>query len=62
MKELDKVPSNINTFTPSPTGAHDIHAYLQDIDFYLQRLDNVTTQDIICLKIISSLEVQSFLN
>lgn len=36
--------ANTNTFTPSPNEEYDIHAYLQDVDFHLQRLDNVTTQ------------------
>ncbi|XP_048861245.1 myosin-11-like [Brienomyrus brachyistius] len=62
-KELDKVARNINTFIPNPRGGHDIHAYLQDIDFHLQRLDRVTNEDrVYLIRITSSLEVRSFLD
>lgn len=40
MKEVHKVAQN--NFTSRPTGAHDIQAYLEGINFHLQRLDNVT--------------------
>ncbi|XP_048858483.1 uncharacterized protein LOC125725659 [Brienomyrus brachyistius] len=62
-KELDKVARNIDMFTPNPMGGHDIHAYLQDIDFHLQRLDSVTNEDrVYLIRITSSLEVRSFLD
>lgn len=38
-------------------GGHNIHTYLQDINFHLQRLDSVTPQDwIYLIRITSSLE------
>lgn len=44
-KELDKVAQNINTFTLSPSCGYDIHAYFQDIDFYLQKIEHGTVQE-----------------
>ena len=62
-KELDKLARNIPTFNPDPAGGHDIHAYLQDIDFHLQTVANVTTWDkLYLLRITSSREVRSFLD
>ncbi|XP_026103085.1 uncharacterized protein LOC113074454 [Carassius auratus] len=62
-KELDKLARNIPTFNPDPAGGHDIHAYLQDIDFHLQTVTNVTTWDkLYLLRITSSREVRSFLD
>ncbi|KAK2838869.1 hypothetical protein Q7C36_013683 [Tachysurus vachellii] len=44
-------------------GGCDIHAYLQDIDFHLQTVANVTTRDqLYLLRITSSHEVRSFLD
>ncbi|XP_058250038.1 uncharacterized protein LOC131355645 [Hemibagrus wyckioides] len=63
LRELDKLARNIPTFTPNPMGGHDVHAYLQDIDFHLQTLTNVTTRDkLYLLRITSSREVWSFLD
>ncbi|KAK2827460.1 hypothetical protein Q7C36_018386 [Tachysurus vachellii] len=54
---------NIPTFMPDPAGGNDIHAYLQDIDFHLQTVANVTTRDqLYLLRITSSREVRSFLD
>ncbi|XP_051574280.1 uncharacterized protein LOC127452710 [Myxocyprinus asiaticus] len=62
-KELDKLARNIPTFTPSPTGGHDVHDYLKDIDFHLQTVANVTTRDrLYLLRITASREVRSFLD
>lgn len=48
------VPWNIITFTPSLSGSHDIYAYLQDVDFHVQMLVNVSTQENIYLLRITS--------
>ena len=62
-KELDKLARNIPTFTPNPAGGHDVHSYLQDIDFHLQTVANVTTWDkLYLLRITSSRDVRSFLD
>uniref|UniRef100_A0A8C1JI79 Uncharacterized protein n=1 Tax=Cyprinus carpio TaxID=7962 RepID=A0A8C1JI79_CYPCA len=54
---------NIPTFNPDPAGGHDIHAYLQDIDFHLRTVANVTTWDkLYLLRITSSRQVRSFLD
>ncbi|KAL1277415.1 hypothetical protein QQF64_024088 [Cirrhinus molitorella] len=44
-KDIDKLARNIPTFTPDPAGGHDVHAYLQDIDFHLQTVANVSIRD-----------------
>ncbi|XP_057184542.1 uncharacterized protein LOC130551023 [Triplophysa rosa] len=47
---------------PNPAGGHDVHAYLQDIDFHLETMVNVSTRDrLYLLRITSSREVRSFL-
>ncbi|KAA0707576.1 hypothetical protein E1301_Tti014854 [Triplophysa tibetana] len=62
-KDLDKLARNIPTFTPNPAGGHDIHAYLQDINFHLKTMPNVPTGDrLYLLRITSSREVRSFLD
>ncbi|XP_046696001.1 uncharacterized protein LOC124379626 [Silurus meridionalis] len=62
-KELDKLSRNIPTFTPDPAGGYNIHAYLQNIDFHLQTVANVTTRDqLYLLRVTSSREVRSFLD
>ncbi|XP_077093810.1 uncharacterized protein LOC143745572 [Siphateles boraxobius] len=62
-KELDKLARNIPTITPNPAGGHDVHAYLQDIDFHLHTIPNVTTWDrLYLLRITSSHDVHSFLD
>ncbi|XP_056589779.1 uncharacterized protein si:ch211-149b19.4 isoform X1 [Triplophysa dalaica] len=62
-KDLDKLARNIPTFTPNPAGGHDVHAYLQDINFHLQNMANVSTRDTLyLLRITSSREVRSFLD
>ncbi|XP_053090601.1 uncharacterized protein LOC128318436 [Pangasianodon hypophthalmus] len=62
-RDLDKRAKNINKFTPNHEGGHDIHAYLQDIDFHLQMMPQVTTRDrLYLLRRTSSLEVRSFLD
>uniref|UniRef100_A0A667WI55 Retrotransposon gag domain-containing protein n=1 Tax=Myripristis murdjan TaxID=586833 RepID=A0A667WI55_9TELE len=63
LKDLDKVARNINTFTPSPLGGHDVHAYLQDVEYHAGRLPQATDEDRLHLiRITSSLEVRSFLD
>ncbi|XP_052011045.1 uncharacterized protein LOC127663487, partial [Xyrauchen texanus] len=60
---LDKLARNIPTFTPNPAGGHDVHAYLQDIDFHLHTVPNVTMRDrVYLLRIMSSRDVRSFLD
>ncbi|XP_028822572.1 uncharacterized protein LOC114776228, partial [Denticeps clupeoides] len=54
-KELDKLARNIPIFTPNPAGGHDVHSYLDDVDFHLQTVANVT-------RITASREVRSFLD
>ncbi|ROI36376.1 hypothetical protein DPX16_11317 [Anabarilius grahami] len=62
-KELDKLAKNIPTFTPNPAGGVDVHAYLQDIDFLLQNMANVSAWDkLYLLRITSSRDVRSFLD
>ncbi|KAK9980986.1 hypothetical protein ABG768_000560 [Culter alburnus] len=62
-KELDKLAKNIPTFTPNPAGGVDVHAYLQDIDFLLQNVANVSAWDkLYLLRITSSRDVRSFLD
>ncbi|XP_028847214.1 uncharacterized protein LOC114796870 [Denticeps clupeoides] len=62
-KELDKLARNIPIFTPNPAGGHDVHSYLDDVDFHLQTVANVTTRDkLYLLRITASREVRSFLD
>ncbi|XP_051965510.1 uncharacterized protein LOC127631438, partial [Xyrauchen texanus] len=62
-RALDKLARNIPTFTPNPAGGHDVHAYLQDIDFHLHTVPNVTMRDrVYLLRITSSRDVRSFLD
>ncbi|XDV41673.1 hypothetical protein PO909_010492 [Leuciscus waleckii] len=62
-KELDKLARNIPTFNPNPAGGSDVHSYLQDIDFHLQTVANVTTWDkLYLLRITSGRDVRSFLD
>ncbi|XP_028817151.1 uncharacterized protein LOC114768880 [Denticeps clupeoides] len=62
-KELDKLARNIPIFTPNPAGGHDVHSYLDDVDFHLQTVANVTTRDrLYLLRITASHEVRSFLD
>lgn len=62
-KELDKLARNIPTFTPNLAGGHDMHAYLQHIDFLLQNVANVIAWDrLYLLRITSSRDVQSFID
>lgn len=62
-KDLDKLARNIPPFTPNPAGGHDIHTYLQDVNFHLQLWPTVTTRDrLYLLRITSSREVRSFLD
>ncbi|KAK9972488.1 hypothetical protein ABG768_025792, partial [Culter alburnus] len=62
-KELDKLAKNIPTFTPNPAGGVDVHTYLQDIDFLLQNVANVSAWDkLYLLRITSSRDVRSFLD
>uniref|UniRef100_A0A3B3DEZ3 Uncharacterized protein n=1 Tax=Oryzias melastigma TaxID=30732 RepID=A0A3B3DEZ3_ORYME len=61
-KELDKIARNIYRFEPIPGGSNDICSYLNDIDFYLRRFPNVTTEDrIYLIKVTSSREVGKFI-
>uniref|UniRef100_A0A667X0R2 Retrotransposon gag domain-containing protein n=1 Tax=Myripristis murdjan TaxID=586833 RepID=A0A667X0R2_9TELE len=63
LKDLDRVARNINTFTPSPSGGHDVHAYLQDVEYHAGQLPQATDEDRLHLiRITSSLEVRSFLD
>ncbi len=60
LKNLNRLARNIDHFAPHDAGDHNVHAYLQDIDFHLQT--NVTTQDrLYLIWITSSLEVWSVL-
>ncbi|KAL0180350.1 hypothetical protein M9458_025792, partial [Cirrhinus mrigala] len=53
---------NIPAFTPELAGDHDVHAYLRDIDFFLQSGKCVNYQDrLYLLWITSSPEVRRFL-
>lgn len=62
-KELDKLAKNIPTFTPNPAGGVDVQAYLQNIDFLLQNVANVSAWDrLYLLRITSSRDVRSFLD
>ncbi|XP_057182656.1 uncharacterized protein LOC130549461, partial [Triplophysa rosa] len=62
-KDIDKLARNIPMFTPNPAGGHDVHAYVQDIDFHLETMVNVSTRDrLYLLRITSSREVRSFLD
>ncbi|XP_053367572.1 centrosome-associated protein CEP250-like [Clarias gariepinus] len=62
-KELDKLARNIPVFTPNPAGGHDVHSYLNDVDFHLQTVTNATTRDrLYLLRITASREVRSFLD
>ncbi|XP_059360585.1 uncharacterized protein LOC132098516 [Carassius carassius] len=53
-RELDKLARNIPTFKPDPAGGHDVHASLQDIDFHLQTVINVTDVNTLYLLKITS--------
>ncbi len=56
----NRLARNIDHFAPHHAGYHNVHGYLQDIDFHLQT--NVTTQDWLYLIWITfSLEVWSIL-
>uniref|UniRef100_A0A8C1QRP9 Uncharacterized protein n=1 Tax=Cyprinus carpio TaxID=7962 RepID=A0A8C1QRP9_CYPCA len=62
-RELDKLARNIPTFNPDPAGGHDVHTYLQDIDFHLQTVANVTALDkLYLLRITSSRDVHRTLD
>uniref|UniRef100_A0A8C2DC19 Peptidase A2 domain-containing protein n=1 Tax=Cyprinus carpio TaxID=7962 RepID=A0A8C2DC19_CYPCA len=62
-RELDKLARNIPTFNPDPAGGHDVHAYLQDIDFHLQTVANVTALDkLYLLRITSRRDVHRILD
>ncbi len=54
---------NIPAFTPELAGAHDVQAYLREIDFYLQSWTSVNHQDrLYLLWITCSPEVRRFLS
>ncbi|KAL0170619.1 hypothetical protein M9458_035215 [Cirrhinus mrigala] len=62
LKELNRMARNIPAFTPELAGDHDVHAYLRDIDFFLQSWKCVNHQDrLYLLWITSSPEVRRFL-
>ncbi|KAL0150775.1 hypothetical protein M9458_053933 [Cirrhinus mrigala] len=62
LKELNRMARNIPAFTPELAGDHDVHAYLRDIDFFLQSWKCVNYQDrLYLLWITSSPEVRRFL-
>lgn len=62
-RDIDKLARNIPTFTPDTAGDHEVHAYLQDIDFHFQTMANATTRDrLYLLRITSSHEVRRFLD
>ncbi|KAL0152619.1 hypothetical protein M9458_052342 [Cirrhinus mrigala] len=62
LKELNRMARNIPAFTPELAGDHDVHAYMRDIDFFLQSWKCVNHQDrFYLLWITSSPEVRRFL-
>ncbi|KAL0182296.1 hypothetical protein M9458_021671, partial [Cirrhinus mrigala] len=62
LKELNRMARNIPAFTPELAGDHDVHAYLRDIDFFVQSWKCVNYQDrLYLLWITSSPEVRRFL-
>ncbi|KAL0173895.1 hypothetical protein M9458_029863, partial [Cirrhinus mrigala] len=61
-KELNRMARNIPAFTPELSGNHDVHAYMRDIEFFLQSWKCVNHQDrLYLLWITSSPEVRRFL-
>ncbi|KAL0149597.1 hypothetical protein M9458_055124, partial [Cirrhinus mrigala] len=48
LKELNRMARNISAFTPELAEDHDAHAYLKDIDFFLQSWKCVNNRDFIC--------------
>ncbi|KAI2647436.1 Dynein heavy chain-like protein [Labeo rohita] len=62
LKELNRMARNIPAFTPELAGDHDVHAYMRDIEFFLQSWKCVNYQDrLYLLWITSSPEVRRFL-
>ncbi len=62
LKDLNRMARNIPAFTPELAGEHDVHAYLREIDFYLQSRTSVNHQDkLYLLWITCSPEVRRFL-
>ncbi len=62
LKDLNRMARNIPAFTPELAGEHDVHAYLREIDFYLQSWTSVNHQDrLYLLWITCSPEVRCFL-
>ncbi|KAL0154194.1 hypothetical protein M9458_050501, partial [Cirrhinus mrigala] len=62
LKELNRMARNIPAFTPELAGDHDVHAYMRDIDFFLQSWKCMNHQDrLYLLWITSSPEVRRFL-
>uniref|UniRef100_A0A673GI44 Retrotransposon gag domain-containing protein n=1 Tax=Sinocyclocheilus rhinocerous TaxID=307959 RepID=A0A673GI44_9TELE len=62
LKDLNRMARNIPAFTPELAGDHDVHAYLRDIDFYLQSWTSANHQDrFYLLWITSSPEVRRFM-
>ncbi|XP_016116149.1 uncharacterized protein [Sinocyclocheilus grahami] len=60
--DLNRMARNIPAFTPELAGDHDVHAYLRDIDFYLQSWTSVSHHDrLYLLWITSSPEVRRFM-
>lgn len=59
LKNLNRLARNIDHFAPHDAGDHNVHGYLQDIDFHLQT--NVITQDRL-IWITFSLEVWNVLD
>ena len=58
-KSLDKLARNIPTFA----GDHSVNSYLQDIDFHLQTVPNVTAWDkLYLLRITANRNVRKFLD
>ena len=62
-KDLDRLARTINHFTPSPSGGHDVHTYLRDVEYHIDRLTHVTDADRLHLiRITASAEVRRFLD
>ncbi|XP_016104650.1 uncharacterized protein [Sinocyclocheilus grahami] len=63
IKDLNKLSKNISSFNPKSAEGHDIQAYLQDIEFYLEMRPHVTDRDrLYLLRATSSPEVRNFLD